>query len=235
MKKIKVILLTTVTLAMVGLQTSCTDYQDEIDALDFRVTVLENLVKETNSQLEALQIAVSAFANGDYITSITENNEGYIINFSKADPIFVRHGKDGKDGTDGKDGKDAQMPEISVKQDIDGNFYWVVDGEWITDSQGNKVRAHGKDGKDGRDGNDGKDGNDGISPKVRINEEGIWEVSTDGGLTWVSTGTSCKGQDGRNGADANSILRVVTHWNEGYVEFITASGSFIVPLYSGNN
>ena len=46
------------------------------------------------------------------------------------------------------------------------------------------------------------DGKDAISPQVHINEEsGIWEISVDGGVTWISTGTSATGNDGKDGKD----------------------------------
>ena len=117
------------------------------------------------------------------------------------------------------------MPNITVELDpTDGNYYWKLNGEWLKDPNGTRIRANGADGTDG------KDGQDGISPLVRINADGIWEVSYDNGQTWVSTGTPATGADGKNGADANTIVKVITNWNEGYVEFITLSGSFRVPL-----
>ena len=34
---------------------------------------------------------------------------------------------------------------------------------------------------------------------MRINADGIWEVSTDGGKTWISTGVQANGKDGKDG------------------------------------
>lgn len=263
MKKIKVILLTTVTLAMVGLQTSCTDYQDEIDALDYRVTVLENLVSRINTELESLQTAIRAFGDGDYITNVTETNDGYIITFAKNGAVIIK---------DGKNGKDAETPDISIAQNpTDGNYYWTLNGTWLLDGNGNKINAtgkkgadgkdgvNGKDGKDGIDGKDGKDGVDGrdgvngkdgrdgrdgiaLAPQVRINEyTGIWEISYDGGSTWIPTGTSARpingvdGKNGTNGKDGNTTIVSVQFWtdqNTGirYVRFNLANGYFDVPI-----
>lgn len=196
MKAIKTILLTAILTLMAPAFTACTDYQDEIDALDYRVTKLEDLVKQMNFDLESMHTIVDAIEANDYITNVTENSEGYIITFNKVGAIVI---KDGKDGRDGKDGKDAQIPDISVKQGEDGLWYWILNGEWITNSNGDKVRANGKDGKDGQDGKDGKDA---VSPQVRINEEtGVWEISVDGGITWITTGTPVTGKDGKDGKD----------------------------------
>lgn len=206
MKRIQKILLAAMITLVAPAFTACTDYQDEIDALDYRITVLENLVKRWNADLESMQVIVNAMEDGDYITNVTESSQGYIITFNESGAIII---KDGKDGIDGKDGKDAQTPDISVKQGEDGYWYWTLNGEFITNSEGDIVRANGKDGQDGKDGKDGengkdgqngKDGKDAVSPQVRINEEsGIWEISIDNGVTWISTGTFATGKDGKDG------------------------------------
>ena len=54
----------------------------------------------------------------------------------------------------------------------------------------------GKDGAGGKDGKDGVDGKDGITPKLRINDDNIWEVSYDGGKTWETLGVAATGADG---------------------------------------
>jgi len=58
MKTIRRLLMAAIIPLMGGTFTSCTDYQDEIDALDYRVTVLENLVSRINTELESLQTAI---------------------------------------------------------------------------------------------------------------------------------------------------------------------------------
>ena len=155
MNTIRRIVLTIVVPLMAGAFSACTDYQDEIDALDYRVRVLENLVKSVNSELESLQRIVRAVEDGDYISNVTQNSEGYIFTFNKSGAIIIHDGIDGKDG---KDGQDAQVPDITVKQDEDGYYYWTVNGEWLAGADGMKIRANGRDGKDGKDGVDGKDG-----------------------------------------------------------------------------
>ena len=63
--------------------TSCTDYQDEIDALEFRIKTLEDLVSTINTDIVAMEFVVNAMADGDYITGVRETENGYIINFYK--------------------------------------------------------------------------------------------------------------------------------------------------------
>lgn len=129
----------TVLVVAAAMTASCTDYQDEIDALDGRVSYLESLVVRVNADILTLQDVVDAMDQGDYITGVKETPEGYVISFNNAPPIFVHHGTDGKD---------AQVPAINIAKDPnDGNYYWTLDGQWITDpTTGERVRSNGKDG-----------------------------------------------------------------------------------------
>ena len=94
------------------------------------------------------------------------------------------------------------LPLLVLNKDTDGCYYWTLDGEWLTDEKGNKVKAQGTDGKDGvdgEDGNDGTDGEDGITPQLKI-ENGRWMLSMDDGKTWTDIGQAA-GADGKDGED----------------------------------
>ena len=224
MKTIRKFLLLAIIPLMAGTVISCTDYQDEINALDYRVTELEKLVKRINTDIESLQIIADAMEKADYIINVTPNSEGYIITFKKAGAVLIRNGKDGIDGLD------AQMPDISMKQGADGFFYWTLNGEFVLSPDGNMVRASGKDGADGKDGVDGKDGKDGvaIAPQVRVNENTYyWEVSYDGGVSWMATNMYAKGKDGENGKDADAPNISAKEGPDGNL-YWTLNGKFIV-------
>ena len=175
MKKIHLLLLG----LTICLFSAChNDIWDAIDGLDSRVTKLEELCKEMNTNITSLQTIVDVLQSNDFITGIVEikkNGEviGYTITFGKHDPITIYHGQDGKDGqngTDGKDGQDGQngadgkdgsTPVIGVAQDTDGVYYWTLNGEWLLDDNGNKLPVSGKDGQNGTNGSNGQDGADG--------------------------------------------------------------------------
>ena len=70
-------------------------------------------------------------------------------------------GDKGEQGDKGDTGADGHTPQIGLTQEADGNWYWTLDGQLMTDPQGNPIRANGEDGKDGQDGTDGEDGQDG--------------------------------------------------------------------------
>ena len=210
MKKLHLLLLS----VMLCLFSAChNDIWDAIDGLDSRVTKLEELCKEMNTNITSLQTIVDVLQSNDFITSIVEIKKdgkvvGYTITFGKHDPITIYHGQNGKDGQNGANGKDGITPVIGVAQDTDGVYYWTLNGEWLLDDNGNKLPVSGKDGKDGvngadgKDGQDGADGKDGITPLLKI-ENGYWYISYDNGATWTESGkaTGDNGQDGQNGTD----------------------------------
>ncbi len=213
------------------------DYDDSglqyrVGNLESRVAKLEQLCKQMNTNISALQTIVRALQNNDYVTGVapvTSNGEtiGYTITFTKSAPITIYHGQNGKDGANGADGKDGHTPVIGVRQDTDGVYYWTLDGNWLLDNSGNKIKAEGRDGqngsdgKDGADGQPGKDGQDGITPQLKI-ENGCWFVSTDNGASWTNLGKAT----GEDGKDGNSIFQSVTQ-DEDNIYFALANGDTI--------
>ena len=111
------------------------DIWDAIDGLDSRVTKLEELCKEMNTNITSLQTIVDVLQSNDYITGIVEIKKdgeviGYTITFGKHDPITIYHGQDGKDGADGKDGQDGQNgADGKDGQDGDSMFQSVTQDE----------------------------------------------------------------------------------------------------------
>ncbi len=181
----------------------------DIDAVKTRLDALAN---EMNTNISSLRTIVEALQNNDFVQKVVpfmENGKeaGYEITFSKMGKITIYHGHDGEDGTDGTDGV---VPQFGIRQDKDGNWYWTMDGTWLLDDEGQRVRAVGKDGSNGADGEDGQDGQngtdgiagvDGVTPQFKI-ENGYWFVSYDKGLTWSRLGKAT-GADGAPGKDAD--------------------------------
>ena len=219
MKKLSLLLLT----LTISFFTAChKDIWAELNELDQRVTTLEELCKEMNTNISALQTIVDVLQSNDYITNVAEIRKdgsviGYTISFGKHDSITIYHGQNGnngQNGTNGADGQDGITPIIGVAKDTDGVYYWTLNGEWLLDDNGNKLPvsgkdgangADGKDGQDGKDGADGQDGKDGITPLLKI-EDGYWYVSYDNGTSWTLMGQATgadgqNGQDGANGTD----------------------------------
>ena len=199
--------------------------------VDARLSALEELCNQMNTNISSLQIIINALQDNDYVKSVTpvmqDGKEiGYTITFSKSNPITIYHGKDGSDGADGEDGSDGNdgtTPVIGVRQDTDGIYYWTLNGEWLTDSQGNKIKAQGTDGSDGSDGVDGKDG---ITPKFKI-ENGYWYVSYDNEDSWQQLGKAT-GENGSDGGDGDSLFSNVDYTSSvDYVIFTLSNGTQI--------
>lgn len=235
-----------------GLATqSCVDEYDDsaltgrVDDLENRVESLEKLCQQLNSNIEAVRTLAEAAQNNVSITSITPLTEngvevGYVIEFTQGDPITIYHGQDGF------------TPVIGVKMDTNGIYYWTLNGEWLTDEAGNKVKAVGTDGKDGQDGTpgapgqdgeDGKDGTDGITPQLKI-ENGRWLLSMDNGKTWQDLGPATgadgqdgkdgeDGEDGKDGTDGDSFFKSVDYTSSpDYVLFTLADGTTLkIPTW----
>lgn len=219
----------TAFLAAGGLSSCAYDDSDlwnELSDHENRIAMLESLCSQMNTNISALQTIVTALQDNDYVTSIvpvTQEGEtiGYTINFSKSGAVTIYHGTDGKDGKDGENGtngKDGHTPVIGIRQDADGHFYWTLDGEWMLDDNGNKIRANGIDGADG---------NDGITPQLKI-EDGYWHISYDNGSTWEQLGKAT-GDDGSCTQDGNRIFSKVTYDDE-YVYLVLADNTTTLVL-----
>ncbi|MBR5594659.1 MAG: DUF4465 domain-containing protein, partial [Alistipes sp.] len=200
----------------------------EMEQVKDRVTSLEEAVIKTNEDIVALQTIVDALQKNLYVVSVTPTAEGYTILFSDSTSVTISNGKDGANGTN--------APIISVREDEDGNYYWTIDGEWLL-VNGERIRANGLDGENGANGANGSKGEDAIAPQVRINETTKeWEISTDGGITWLSTGVVAEGKDGANGsngengtngANGDSLFKSVDTSNANYVVITLADDTVL--------
>ena len=217
------------------------EMEESIRDHEQRISALEELCKQMNTNIEALQTLVNALEKRDYVTNVSEvrsNGEviGYTISFAYSDTITIYHGQDGKDGANGADGKDGYTPQIGVMKDVDGIYYWTLDGEWLLDAKGNKIQANGVNGTDGTNGSNGTNGTNGVTPQLKI-ENDYWYVSYDNGATWEKLGkaTGDDGIDGENGEDGDSIFKSVTQDDE-YVYFNLSDGTMItLPKHDKEN
>ncbi|MBQ8989510.1 MAG: hypothetical protein IJ067_07450 [Prevotella sp.] len=207
------------------------NYTDDLQHLGLRVERLEQMVLETNQYVADLNTLVKVVEERGYVTRVVETGEGvHTITFSTGETVTVRNGRQGRDGQDGKDATFL----INVAQDpVDGVFYWTMNGEWLLNGDGEKMRAGAVDGKDGKDGVDGKTASEGaaVVPQVRINSiTRNWEVSIDGGQTWTDTGRSADGKDGKDGQD-DLFLQIDESADGKSITFVLRDGrTFTVPV-----
>ena len=220
---------------------------EELAAQAARIAALEAWQAETNTNIEALQTLLSTT---DYITAVTPVVKdgvevGFTISFLNTPSITIYH------GTKGDKGDTGDTPQIGAAQGDDGNWYWTLNGELLTDTDGNPIRANGTQGEQG---DQGPAGDDAPLPQLatgaKLNEQQITTdsqnkdiepdaiyLSVDGGKTWtrVSGEQGDTGSTGPTGPQGDSFFESVDTKNADYVIFKLANngGTFQVPRYTG--
>ena len=154
--------------------------KDEFTEIKKKIQRLEDICNELNSNIQSLDQIIKAMDSSEFITDIqpvTENDVevGYKIVFDSGNAITIYNGKEGPAGEDG------YVPEIGVKQGEDGKWYWTIDGDWMLDSEGNKVTTTGRAD---------------LIPMLKI-EDMYWYVSYDGGKSWTKLDKAV-GENGTN-------------------------------------
>ncbi len=176
-------LFTLMSIAALLLVGGCDDSSPEERPGDVVVEIptaqLEELCKQMNTDISALQTIVGALQNGDCITDlspVTKDGEttGYTVVFEKTEPVVISCGKSGD--------KEGHAPVVGVRQ-ADGIYCWTLNGDWLTDGSGDKINAVGD-----------------ATPGLRITD-GYWEISCDA-QTWTRL-------DKATGEDVNLIFASV--------------------------
>lgn len=166
-----------VLLLLLTVLPGCTGMvQEELDQTHAKLAALQELAASVNQELTALNRIVAALDDGHsiQIDSFVETEDGYEVTFRDGKKIFIPFGKDAIDG--------RTLVPIGVRDEEDGIYYWTVDGEWLLDAEGNRIRAGADEGVDG------------IAPQVKV-EDGYWWISVDGGETFTQL-ASCEYMDG---------------------------------------
>ena len=161
------------------------DYDSILEQLrdhEARIQKLEALCNKLNSNIEAMQVVLTALEQNDYVTDVVKVVEngievGYSITFAKGGTVTIYHGSNGADGS---------APKVSIRKAADGEYYWTADGEWMTDDEGNMIPASVPEGSDGEY----------VTPQFRV-ADGKWYVSYDGSNTWQAI----EGASTENGAN----------------------------------
>lgn len=165
---------------------ACSKYDDSalnerLAKLEQRVGAIEEKVRVANEDIKTLKSLVSASTQGKTITEVKKTDEGYDLIFSDKQVISIKMGRNGADG---------HSPKISVAQD-GGVYYWQLDGQWLLDAQGKKVRADGTTGPQGPQGPQGVPGKDGV-----VGPQGPQGIPGKDGAVGPQGPQGPKGQDG---------------------------------------
>ena len=218
MKKQFSLIITAVAVCMaLGIFTSCKDYGDDLTNLGERVVSLEAMdINKLKSDVQQLQQLVELIENRDYITSVVQNDDGsYTINFKIQPPITVKNGENGDSGT---------PCNLGIgKDEGNGQYYWTVDGQWLLDSNGNRVPASGVKGADGQDA-------ESITPRVMIGANGNWWIWDETVGNYLDSGFSANGKNGT----PDYIVSVIVDEANGKVTIVTSDGGSYTFSYLMN-
>ena len=215
---------------------------DAVNGNTQRIEALEAWQAEVNNNIAALQQLLNTNDMITAVTPVTMGGEtvGYTISFLHSDPVTIYN------GTQGEKGEAGDTPQIGLTQGEDGNWYWTLNGELMTNAEGNPIRANGEDGEDGTDGTDGDEGPQGPAgadaptPEIKLGKnvtgdvetdngdiiDDAWYLSVDEGETWYRV----SGEDG----DPMFSKAPEVDKDAGTVTFYLSEDDFFtVPLYQG--
>ena len=112
------------------------DQNKEYIAATERIAALETWQAKTNTNIQSTQALLNT---ADWITAVTPVTEagmkvGYTITFLNSPAITIYNDETGIAGI---------TPQIGVTQEDDGSWYWTLNGDPMTDGEGNSIRADG--------------------------------------------------------------------------------------------
>lgn len=184
-------------LLLAGCSYDDSDLKKRIDDLDEKLSALEERVNTLNSDLSSLQELISGKR---FISEITTDEDGgYTLTLVTAtgelSTIRITNGKNGL------------SPQIGIKQDSDGKYYWTLDGAYILNDNNEKLPVAGEDG---------------TTPEFKI-EQGYWYVSYDHGASWKECGKAA--------ADAEpSLFKAVSTSEDGKLVYITLQDDTVLTF-----
>ena len=177
------------------------DLKNSISGLEDRMDKLEASLQSVQTDISTLKTLTDALSQNKSIASVLENEDGsYTIKFSDQTEVTIRNGENGEDA-----------PQITViKNEEDGIYYWG-----ITSTDGKKTFLKDGEGK--------MMPVTAAAPKIRINTNTKeWEISTDSGKTWESTGVYASGE----GTGDTSLFSGVSQ-DDDYAYFTLKDGTIL--------
>ena len=184
---------------------------DKVNELENRVTGIEAKLSEINSNISSLQTIVSALQNKVYLEKVESGEDGYKLTFSDGQTAVLTHGKDAPVVTIAKNEDDGEYYWIQI--DPDGSKYWLLDPD--TEE---KIPANGEDGN---------------TPKLKIDEDGYWNISYDGGVTYGLL-TDDEGNPikaiGKDGVDGLSFISNIRMEGENLILVLNSGEELVVPF-----
>ena len=112
--------------------TSCYDdsaLNEKLEAVQNEVDQIKTDLTQLKSDLAALKAAVDANLS---VSQLNQLPDGYELVFSDGTKAVIKNGT---------------SSVVGAKEDEDGVLYWTLNGEWLLDADGNKIKASAEDGE----------------------------------------------------------------------------------------
>lgn len=197
-------------LALVALLLpSCNNLDDlyrRLDDHESRLTRVEKLTEGANRDIIALKGLIDAQKSNLTIASwrTLDDGSGYVLTMSDGSKITLKNGADGISSA------------IGVRKGKDGIQYWTINGEYMYDADGNKIKAEGVDGASG------------VTPRLRV-KEGYWEYSLDG-VNWLPIRDDNNQRVKASGDGGSSDLKIDDTSKPGYLVITFKGKRYEIPL-----
>ena len=169
---------------------ACTDYGSQLDDLEKQIEALEQELNDCSSLVSNVESLISKVKEGNGVSSIVpiqdgEEILGYIVTFSDGGNVTLYN-----------------QPSYITVGEYSGNYYWKVDGEWLTDADGEKVCIAQKENP---------------APIFKV-ENNQLKYSVDNGVTYLVAGDLNK-----------QVISALTQDNDNYYFELTEGGRITLP------
>lgn len=169
---------------------------------------LKVLCNQLNANITSLQTVISAQQENDRVTNIISMMDngldvGYLITFSEngSVPVYLNLNTD-----------QHWIPDLDLKKDRDGVYYWSMYSAWLLDKDGNKVSS---------------------PPCLKI-EGGYWYVSLDNGADWEQLESVNAVNGGHTDGKSGFLFRGLEFKGKDSIVLTIENGEVItLPISSG--
>lgn len=173
--------------------------ENKLEQLESRVKALEEKANLINTDLTTLKAVVNALQSNIAVTSVTQTDKGTVIVFANGVTATI---------------SDQEAPLIGVAQ-VNGVYYWTLNGEFILDDHGNKLPLT----------------SDAKAPVIGVAEyQGVLYWTVNGEFILDAKGNKVPASGEHQGSAGDSIFKSVTV-KDNMAVFVLADGTeFSLPL-----
>lgn len=191
------------------LVSSCTNLDEiyrRLDDYESRLARVEKLTEGANRDIIALKGLIDAQKSNLTIASwrTLDDGSGYVLTMSDDSKITLKNGSDGISSA------------IGVRKGKDGIQYWTINGKYMYDADGNKIKAEGIDGASG------------VTPRLRV-KDGYWEYSLDG-MNWLPIRDDNNQRVKASGDGGSSDLKIDDSSKPGFLIITFKGKRYEIPL-----